>query len=208
MADEIFRDVGGTGIGLLVADDVGGDGGMERAVKALAGIKNGASKAIGSALRRAMSSGSMLAQKEIQKQYTMSAGTYKSYTRTRSHVTSGADGTTAEITFAGEHIPLYKYDVKIGSDGRVSARVKRSSARTALEHAFAQKVGGAGHMGIFQREGTARLPIHELFGPSVPQILGYEGNDDLTKEIGDKIREKFEERIDHEILALLNGWRA
>ena len=195
----------GVGIGLVVSDDVGGDGGIERAVKALAGIKNGASKAIGSALKRATSSGAMLAQKEIRQSYVLSAATFKAYTKARRHYVTDAAGTTVSIEFAGIHIPLAKFGARVSRDGRVSARVKRENAQKTLEHAFSRTVGKYGHVGIFERVGEERMPIRELYGPSVPKMLSY--NEELSQEVGDRIREKFDQRIDHEILALLNGWR-
>ena len=32
-------------------------------------------------------------------------------------------------------------------------------------------------------------------------------NDDVAQAIGDKVREVFEQRLEHEIMAVMNGWR-
>lgn len=180
------------------------DGIFENAVKLLAGMDRGASAAIYSALKRATSSGAMLAQKEIRQSYVLSAATFKAYTKARRHYVTDASGTTAEIEFAGVHIPLAKFDTAVDNSGRVKARVKRGNARETLDHAFSANVGKYGHVGIFERVGEARMPIKELVGPSVPQMISY--NEDLSQSIGDQIFEKFKERLDHEILAVLNGW--
>ena len=58
---------------------------------------------------------------------------------------------------------------------------------------------------MFERLSDKRLPIEEKLGPSTPQMMA--NNEDLEQEVGDKIREVFEERLEHEILAVMNGWR-
>ena len=186
----------------ILIDDIG-DGSIDRARKLLAGIPHGAEKAIGSALKRAARTGLSHATKMLQREYVVNTGVMKSYTQTKQHyVTSGGE-TTIDLEFRGEHIPLIKFDTSVGRDGRVSAHVKRSTGKTALEHVFVASVGR--HTGLFERDTSARFPIGEKFGPSVPQMLS--ANDDLQQEMGDKIREVFEERLDHEILAVMNGWR-
>lgn len=186
----------------IMIDDIG-DGSIERAQKLLAGIPHGADKAVGSALKRAANSGMSQASKALRKEYVVKAGDITRYTRRKLHFVSSGGMTTVDMTFRGEHIPLIRFDTKIGGDGRVNARVKRASARTALDHVFSAHVGG--HYGVFERETDRRFPIAEKFGPSVPQMLA--ANDDVSQELGDKIREVFEERLDHEILAVMNGWR-
>ena len=63
-----------------------------------------------------------------------------------------------------------------------------------------------GHRGLYERVTSARLPVEEKFGPSTPQMM--DSDDDLEQEVADKIRETFEKRLEHEISAILNGWRA
>ncbi len=192
----------------FITVDAVGLSSIDKAVQLLAGIESGASRAVSSALKRATSSGAMLAQKEIRTEYVLTASTFKAYTDTKRHYVTDADGTTVEITFAGVHIPLMKFDASVNSSGVVSARVKRSNARGTLEHAFSRTVGKHGHQGIFEhtaeryKNGNAKM--RELFGPSVPQMINY--NEEISAEIRDRIREKFDERLEHEILAVLNGW--
>lgn len=186
----------------ILIDDIG-DGSIERAQKLLAAIPHGADKAVGSALKRAATSGMAHASKAIRKEYVVNAGIINRYTRRKLHFISSGGMTTVDMIFQGEHIPLIRFDTKISGDGRVSARVKRTSARTALDHVFGANVGG--HHGVFERETSKRFPIEEKFGPSVPQMI--DANDDVSQALGDKIREVFEERLDHEILAVMNGWR-
>lgn len=65
-------------------------------------------------------------------------------------------------------------------------------------HAFAAQVGG--HTGMFEEEGGQ---LKEVMGSSVPQMLG---SDDVSEKLGQEAMDKFEERLEHEILARLNGW--
>lgn len=193
-----------SGIDVFLTDDVG-DGTIDRATKLLAGIKHGVEKAVGSAIKRAATSGEAYAAKAIRGEYLISAGDFKKYTHSKRHIITDGSGTTVDIEFRGYHIPLLKFDTRIGNDGRVITRVKKSSAKTVLDHVFAQTVGTHGHTGVFERLTDKRLPIEEKLGPSTPQMMSY--NDDIAQEIGDHVRETFDKRLDHEINAILNGWR-
>ncbi len=192
------------GIGIYVADGVGRES-IDRATKLLAGIPHGAEKAIGSAIKRAASSGEAYAAKVIRGEYFIKAGDFKAYTKSKRKIVTRNGETSVNIEFRGYHIPLMKFDVKIGKDGLVKARVKRSSSGAILDHVFKQTVGTHGHTGLFERTTEKRFPIEEKLGPSTPQMMEY--NDDVSQAIGDKVREVFDERLDHEILAIMNGWR-
>ena len=74
-----------------------------------------------------------------------------------------------------------------------------------LKHVFRTEVGTHGHIGLYERLTSKRFPIEEKLGPSAPQMM--DTNDDVAQTIGDKVRDTFEQRLDHEILAVLNGWR-
>lgn len=65
------------------------------------------------------------------------------------------------------------------------AHVKRSNAPEVLSHAFRQQVGG--HYGIYEREGAARYPIHELYGPATTQMMY--SNENVLDAIEDKMAE-------------------
>lgn len=193
-----------SGIGVFLVDDVG-DGSIDRATKLLAGIPHAADKAIGSAIKRAATSGEAYAAKAVRNEYYIGASDFKAYTKSKRHIITQNGSTTVDIEFKGFHIPLLKFDTKVDKDGRVSTRVKRSSAKTVFENVFKQTVGTHGHEGVFERLTERRLPIEEKLGPSTPQMMSY--NDDLSQDIGDKVRDVFDQRLEHEISAILNGWR-
>lgn len=86
--------------------------------------------------------------------------------------------------------------------------VLKSTSPALFQHAFVARMSSSGHTGIFERTGgmtsNDKDEIEELFGPSVPQMLGNEG---VAEKLSAAAMDKFEERLDHEINAILNGWR-
>ena len=61
----------------------------------------------------------------------------------------------------------------------------------------------SGHVGLFERTG-GKDEIQEIMGSSVPQMLG---SPEVEERLARESMEKFEDRLDHEINAFLNGWR-
>ena len=169
----------------------------------LNGIPGGVYKAVGSALTRAADAGKTEAKRAVSQEYTIGSGDFLRYTRNINHFVRGGDGSVEVVFgFAGHNIPLLHFQMSIDSEGRPVAHVKRSNAPEVLSHAFRQQVGG--HYGIYEREGAARYPIHELYGPATTQMMY--SNENVLDAIEDKMAETYEKRIDHEIMRVLNGW--
>jgi hypothetical protein len=65
----------------------------------------------------------------------------------------------------------------------------------------------SGHVGIFERTGgvssTGSDSIRELMGSSIPQMLG---NPEVQQKLTNEAIAKFDERLDHEVQRILNGW--
>ncbi len=98
----------------------------------------------------------------------------------------------------GQPIALVNYSARQNKGG-VSVNVK--TGRQTLSHAFIATMRN-GHKGVFVRtggKGAKRLPIKELYGPSIPTALG---NDVVEKAIMKKIREKYPQILRHEIAFL------
>ena len=180
---------------------------IDEARRLLAGIPSGLKHAVGSAVKRAATSGTAYAAKAVREEYLIHASDFKKYTHhNTTHIESSNGSTELSITYRGYHIPLLKFDTQIGKDGRISARVKRSSAKEVFQNAFRQAMPTTGHVGIFERVyDDENLPIRELFGPSVPQMMSY--NEGLRTKIAEKTKEMFDKRLEHEVNAILNGWR-
>jgi len=74
---------------------------------------------------------------------------------------------SAQVVATGDRIPLYKFRARQTRAG-VSARLPTGAER--YPSAFIATVG-SGHTGVFKRRSARRLPIVELFGPSVPKVF-------------------------------------
>lgn len=177
---------------------------MDRVTKMLAGISGGVYKAVGSALSRAASAGKTEAKRPITQEYAISQSEFLARTKNiNSIVRESGGGISVTFGFAGNVIPLLRFNTTVDSGGRVTTQVKRSGAAATLNRAFSAQMGG--HRGIYEREGSDRFPVHELFGPATPQMMY--SNEDVMDAVEQKMADTYDKRIDQEILALLNGWR-
>lgn len=201
---------------------------IDKATKLLAGIDGGVEKAVKNAMPRAVSHLRANTVKAIQERYAISATNI----RTNENVTvryTYQDGVQAFINFAGQKIPLYRYDgaapktpsadtskwVHAMISGKMrtvhpglaaSGHQFKSTSPTQYRNAFVAEMQ-SGHVGIFERTGGVTASggdeIKELMGSSVSQMIG---NEEIADALVDDAEKKFEERIDHEILQVLNGW--
>ncbi len=184
--------------------EVNAEESLKRAELILAGIKGGAKKAVGSALSRAASAGRAEVKKIISQEYNISASLFSSETKTINHYEKSSSGDiTVSFGFRGSPIPLIKFTTSAGRGGKVQVQVKRSSSKQVLDHAFIANVGA--HTGIFERETPERFPIRQLFGPATTQMIY--SNEDVLDQMEEKMATVFDQRIDHEINAVLNGFR-
>jgi len=176
---------------------------LDRAAKLLAGIPGGVYRAVGSAVKRAAQHGLTVGMKIVSEDYAIGQDNLKQYTRHINTIVRD-DGRSYEVTFGyrGNVIPLIRFDTAMSKNGRVTARVLRSNTKKTLDHAFTARMNS--HYGIFEREGTARLPVKELFGPSAVQA--FYASEETTDKMEEAVMKTYEERIDHEITRVLNGW--
>lgn len=186
------------GLTVEVAEDS-----LDRVQKLLAGVKGGWQKAVGSALKRAANAGRTAVKGAVTKEYTVSQHEFLASSKNVNHYRQSPDGgVSVEFGYRGYVIPLIKFNTKIGRDGRVVTQVKRSSAAATLDHAFAAQMGG--HMGIYERLTGQRFPVRELYGPAAPQMVY--SNEEVTDAFDEKAAETYQNRIEHEILRIMNGW--
>ncbi len=177
---------------------------LDRAAKLLAGFSGGVEKAAESALKSAGTSGRAAAAREVGKQYYLKSSDFKKYTKSNQHVTRSGNEITVALNFKGYHVPLIRFKSSITSGGLIRTQVKKKSSGEVLRHVFQAEMS-SGHVGLFERVATKRLPISQKFGPSVPQMMG--ANTELANEVGKDIENTFKERMEHEVDAILNGWR-
>ncbi len=191
--------------GGMVASIEDNDGSIAKACEFLKSLNERAfGKALYAALKRAGTSGSVQMAKSVKTHYFVTSADFKSYTNNTQKINHDNGGATVGILYSGWRIPLLQFDTKIDKDGRVTARVKRSSRGGKLIRAFKQRAYG--RLGIWARISEERYPIKQLYGPATPQMMY--SNKEITDETAKKINETFEKRIEQEINAILNGWRS
>ena len=170
---------------------------MEEAQVMLSGIKNGAPRAISRAINRTATTTNVQASKLIKKEYTIKNGTKGVVTR------STASSLAGNINFKGRPRLLRNFSMGITKKG-ITAAVKRSTGRRLIPRTFIRPLVGSNVPGVLQRKrGAARYPIKVLHGPSLPQMAG---NVNVQPEVEKFIQTKMDERLDHEIKALLKGY--
>lgn len=191
--------------------DNGAASALDRATKLLAGFPDGVQKAAESALNRAGISGRAAAAREVGKQYYLRSSDFKKYTKSSQHVSRSGGDITVSLNFRGFHVPLIRFKTALTSSGLIRTRVKRTSSGDVLRHVFKQTMPNSGHIGLFERvkktsdNGEIRTVISQKYGPSVPQMMG--ANPELADAVGNDIEKTFAERMNHEVLAVMNGWR-
>lgn len=172
-----------------------------RAERMLYGIPGGAKKAAARAINRAVIAARQQAVDGVRENYNIRA---RDVRETLKVSKAKPNRMIAVISSLGAPIPLYKFDVRpraANARGRTPVRVGvKKGNRETFEKAFIARSGGV--PGVYERKGAKRLPIKQLFGPSVPHMLN---NDRVVSSIADRAREMLEQRLDHEISRLLDG---
>lgn len=199
-------------------------GKLERIEHLLKDVPNGLERALYNAGKRATSHMRQKETEAMKKRYAIGAGEIKSRETVTVTYSAGGGGLQVTISYAGSRIPLSKFSGASGG-GRMSARVPVhgsngwrmmhpsnparghvlvSTSPYRFHDAFMPGGFKSGHSGIFERTGGAtssgRDELRELTSPSVPQMIGHE---EVGEPLLDETAEKFEERLNHEILRLL-----
>lgn len=176
---------------------------LERVETLLAGIPKGAERALSNAMNRGLSKVKTGATKRVKAVYTMQSSAINSATSTR--ISRASTGNLAGyISFSGYKIPLYKFSVTPKAPGikrNVKAAVKKGGG-TTFEHAFIAQMK-SGHIGVFERETSKRFPIEEKMGLAMAQMVG---NQKVIAELEEEAQKTVNERLEHEIDRLLNGY--
>lgn len=88
-----------------------------------------------------------------------------------------------------------------------AGHVLKSTSPYRFDSAFVARMRN-GHVGIFERTGgmtsNSKDELEELFGPSVPQMVG---NEAVQQALVEEAMKKFDERLSHEVDVILAGLR-
>jgi len=105
----------------------------------------------------------------------------------------------AKITVISKRIPLMDFKARQGKRG-VSYLISKNKGRQKIQDAFFAKLK-SGHEGVFKRLGKSRLPICELFGPSLGQVFSDAGK--ISSEVQAKAGPLLEKNINDQVKMLL-----
>lgn len=175
---------------------------IARVQAVLQGIPSGAQKAMAAAINRGLSKVQTAASKEVRKVYAVKAASTRKTTSVTKK-TASAGNMIGSITFSGTKIPLYEFNVSpkaANTRQPVRAGVMKGNL-TPFASAFITMANG--RIGIFEREGNPRYPIEQKMGLSMAQMVG---NDEVITEIEQQAQETVQQRLDHEINRILNGY--
>ncbi len=212
-----------------------GQGSIDRATKLLAGIDGGAVRAVKSAMARTEQYIRTQSGKHVREKYAISQKNLRMDENIRIHYEYDLRSLSVCVYYSDKKIPLYRYDgtrpkeptqdkdkivhamitgewyaVHPGIPAR--AHQLKSTGVTTFKNAFVATVEtgheGIGHTGIFERferikNGKKESYIEEKKGSSVYQMMK---NKDVAQGVVKAATEKFDERMEHEITRILNGW--
>lgn len=176
---------------------------IDKASRYLAGIPEGTERAVLNAMRRAMESARTAGTYKIFEVYDLFA-TYgdvrRSFCMTKR---PSRKDLTAQLTSRGMNLPMYKFLYKPTRD---TTGKRRRLVRVSVKRDGGLKPLGQGFVhqgGVYQRVGKTSYPINPVYGVSIPQMLG---NKEVVNVVESTMVKVTEERLDHEIYRLLNGF--
>lgn len=187
--------------------------GIEDVERSLGNLKAKAPTVVARAINRAVTNAKKNMAKETSNKYFISSGDVKDTIRT---TRASKSRLQAAAISSGAGIALSKFKVNPGTvvkqkDKKVRSRspkvykagVEKAGGVKPLDgnpKAFIAVMRKSGHKGVFERESGDSLPIKQLYGPSVPQMIK---NEEIMKKINDEANKTLQKRIDAEIANLL-----
>lgn len=177
--------------------------------KRLGNFKSKAPLVLSRAINRSIQNVKKNMGKETSQRYYISSSDVKKTVRV---VKATKGSLKAAAISSGEGIALSKFKVSPNTP----VRYRGASRSPKVYRAGVKKSGGvkpldgnpksfvavmkSGHTGVFTRKTGDSLPIRQLFGPSVPQIVK---NEDIMSKINTEASETLQKRIDAEINNIL-----
>jgi hypothetical protein len=176
---------------------------LEKAQTLLKHIPDAVPKVLSRAINRAAETARTEAARKVREKYYIGYGDVLKTINIRKASESSPQ---AIVTSRGHAVPLMAFRVTPNQPQKRKApivvRVKRGGGGPVRGGAFVGRMP-SGHLGVFLRAGKRRLPINELFGPPIPEMLG---SKDVAEWVEQKAQERLDERLDHEINRELEGY--
>lgn len=166
---------------------------------ALSGIKNGQARAINRAINKTL----ITARAEAARAVAADTGLRVSVVKDAMKIANSNFSTlTGGVLVTGKRIPLIEFH-GTGPEpsrgrGRVTYRMGAGGS-TTVKSAFIATMR-SGHRGIFKRTAKRRLPITELFGPSLPKVAA---NAAVVAAVKSVTEDALQKNLDHEVAFLI-----
>lgn len=170
--------------------------GLEQVDKILEDLPNVAKDIKLRAVRRAALAAKAEASRQGRNRYNLKS---EEINKTFVFTKPNKNNISATLVSTGERIRLIKYKVNPKNVPKkrrvVKVSVIKGQGMKTLESAFVAKMQN-GTVGVFQRLGKERVPIKQLYGPSVPQLFK---ESTVKNAILKKAEDVLENRITHEL---------
>lgn len=177
---------------------------LEKASRRLAGVPNGANTALLRALNRTLENARAEAVRAVTDQYAIKPNIVRGVIRLRKAYVGPISGNTylyADMYASDVNLPLKRFKVSPRTDTtganrrKIRAEIIKGKPLGNLKQAFVWR----GH--VFERVGSASLPIEKRYGPAVPVMLG---NEKVSSRIMDSAHKHLEKNLEHEIEFILS----
>lgn len=148
-------------------------------------------KAFGRAMRRVTT----MSKTKLVRRSAERVDIPQKHVRQRMHAAFNAGANSIDVVTRSGWIPLYKLGARQTRKG-VSVKLRGS-----YRHAFIATMA-SGHTGVFRRDGSARIPISELFGPNPANDM-VRNSDEFLDVMVDVAEHHLAPRLLHELTRLL-----
>ncbi|MDR3230261.1 MAG: phage tail protein [Synergistaceae bacterium] len=170
---------------------------LEHAQKALAGIPGGVEKATKNALHRVGDGLRSDAVNETKQKYHLLPGEIRKHLLLKK--ATGANQSVS-LTATGSRKKLSEYKVT-GRGEDIEVAVKKDGMKK-LKTGFLMDKGG--RKVVYWRPAGENTPAMPVISPSVPQVIK---NKETVATMQKQAHERFEKRLDHEILRLMGAFK-
>lgn len=172
---------------------------IEKGQKLLAGIPDGAQRAVLNAFNRALTSGKAAGVKSVRNEYAVRADAVrKSFIMHR----ASRSNLKAELVSRGGNLPLSRFHYKPTSD---TTGAKRKQIRVEVKKTGLKPLGQAfvWQGKVMQRLGNERLPIRQAYAIAVPVMLAHEN---VVEDVQTALIDATRKRMKHEVYRMLQGY--
>ena len=177
---------------------------LERANNALRHIKGAFPRAVALATNRTLEGLRTDAVSETKGRYFVKAGDVR---KTLTLKRASAGNMAGAMVSKGSRRSLAEYKLTPTAPGKgrrtaLKGAVKNDGLKSLGNNVFLIRLGAAGRYWPYIRTGKGRWDVKALISPAIPQIIK---NEETVKIMRQKAAERFEKRLDHEMLRLLGA---